>query len=163
VAGWVSEGDKPESGNGEAGCPTCGFAGELVDGPDASACPACGAEYPNGAGWTQMVRCPNCNLAIGVTEEDRDRTLVCARCKCFLGRVLARDSRNSKEPAFAWLRQIPTWVWLVLVVWKLNSLVGMIRPSTPTLMLSEYVWLAGFLTLAACRNWLWRKPARRRG
>src|SRR4051812_44230080 len=98
VLAWVSGPARPAPAGQDGGCPTCGFAGELIAGPNAVTCPACQAEYPKlvpGQGPVLlMARCGGCGLAIGITDHDRDRTLVCPRCKYFLGCVLPRFPRR---------------------------------------------------------------------
>jgi hypothetical protein len=163
VLGWVSSGDDRGTVADEAGCPTCGFAGDLIDGPEASACPACLAEYPKAPAWRQIIRCPNCNLAIGISDENYGKTIVCSRCKCFVGSVLRDDRRTSKETSLGWVKQVPTWVWLLLAGWQLNKAVGTIMPPLAITTLLPYVGVTSFLVLASCRVWLWRKHARQPG
>src|SRR4051794_24323831 len=99
VLAWISGPPESKPTGDDACCPTCGFAGEMVAGPDALTCPACLAEYPKlvaGQGPVlMMVRCAGCGLAIGITDSDRDRTLICPRCKYFLGCVLQRIGRRA--------------------------------------------------------------------
>lgn len=169
VAGWVAleEGEgaaPPPMPHGGGECPSCGYVGELVDGPESTACPACGAEYPKGSGWTQVVRCPNCNQAIAITNQDqeRERTIVCSRCKCFLGRAPRLKPTETRETAFDWIRRIPTWAWLALAGWQVIVATEVFRLPDAAKSRLACLALVGFLALAACRARLWKDPAPQR-
>jgi hypothetical protein len=68
------------------GCPGCGYAGELDQVGGCLVCPACAAEIPTAPGG-RIVHCPECAWAIGVSPEDRGKTIICPRCQYFLGDV----------------------------------------------------------------------------
>lgn len=99
VLGWISGPARSTPASEDVTCPTCGFAGEMISGMNDVICPACFAEYPKFVGGTglvlKQVRCQGCDLAIGVSDRDRDRTLICPRCKYFLGCVLPRIPRRA--------------------------------------------------------------------
>lgn len=101
VVSWVSGTDEPGKVSADRTCPSCGYEGDFTVGPDATFCPACHAEYPRflkeSVSFTkQVIHCPSCNLAIGISDEDRDRTIVCTRCKYFLGCVFKSDRRSRR-------------------------------------------------------------------
>lgn len=105
VAAWLSEPGESPSAKGQAEaerlCPGCGYLGPMIVGEDEAVCPACFVILPKIAAagqrepapW-QITRCPACRLALAVTEADRDRTIVCPRCKYFLGCLLRGDRRH---------------------------------------------------------------------
>jgi|GEM_PF-5616252 len=161
VLRWVATGDHQAATTDEGGCPTCGFAGDLLDGPDDSVCPACLAEYPKDKTWRKLVRCPNCNLAIGVSDESAGKTIICSRCKCFIGAVTRAEARAPVEFSLDWVRQIPAWVWLGLAGWQLNKVLGTIVTPPVLTRLLPHVGIFAFLVLASCRVWLWRTPRRK--
>lgn len=103
AAAWVSEPAAAAGGTAEAErlCPGCGYLGPLIVGEDEAVCPACYVVLPKTSAvlerepalW-QITRCPGCQLALAVTEADRDRTIVCPRCKYFLGCLLKGQRRH---------------------------------------------------------------------
>jgi hypothetical protein len=99
ILDWISGPVRPKPLAEDVVCPTCGFAGEMIAGRNEVTCPACLALYPKFAGGRGLVlmrvRCQGCDLAIGVTDGDRDRTLICPRCKYFVGCVLHRPRRSA--------------------------------------------------------------------
>jgi hypothetical protein len=163
VLAWVSEGDDPKPRGDGPGCPTCGFAGEFIVGPDATACPACLAEYPKVQGWKQIVHCPNCNLAIGILKEDLGKTTICTRCKYFLGGIPKAGRPTSGELTLTWVKAVPAWAWLILAGWNLYKVVGTIVTPPALTRLLPYVGIVGFLVLACCRVWLWRTTVHKGG
>lgn len=110
VLAWISGPAEARTASDETSCPTCGFAGEMVTGPNDLTCPACLASYPRFVGGRSLVlkhvRCTECSLVIGVTDDDWDRTIICPRCKYFLGCVLRRSRRRHwsswTTPAQGW-------------------------------------------------------------
>lgn len=102
VLAWVAGTDEPGKVSEDRTCPSCGYEGEFTVGSDASLCPACLAEYPRFLAepmstMERIVHCPNCHLAIGISAEDRDKTIVCVRCKYFLGCVFKSDRQARRE------------------------------------------------------------------
>ena len=104
VLSWVSGTDEPGKVSTDRTCPLCGYEGDFTIGPDATFCPACLAEYPkflteSASSTKQVVHCPSCNLAIGISDQDRDKTIVCVRCKYFLGCVFKSDRQTRRDDA----------------------------------------------------------------
>ncbi|SIO60849.1 hypothetical protein SAMN05444166_6546 [Singulisphaera sp. GP187] len=104
VLSWVAGTDEPGKVRTDRTCPSCGYEGDFTVGPDATFCPACLAEYPRFlnepvSSIKQLVHCPSCNLAIGISDQDRDKTIVCSRCKYFLGCVFKTDRQARKKDA----------------------------------------------------------------
>src|SRR4051794_9013533 len=100
VASWVSGRGEPVTVGEDRSCPGCGYAGEPGTQGDLTICPACllalpGAGDPTTRPLRRVVHCPGCDLAIGITDADRDRTVVCARCRYFLGCVLKGGRRRA--------------------------------------------------------------------
>jgi uncharacterized paraquat-inducible protein A len=93
IVDWLSSAasqDGPEPIRGELACPTCGYEGPMDRDGERPVCPACRSELPILAG-RRIVRCPGCGQAFGLSEEDRDRTILCPRCKRFLGCLVTGD------------------------------------------------------------------------
>ncbi|AGA26988.1 hypothetical protein Sinac_2690 [Singulisphaera acidiphila DSM 18658] len=102
VVSWVTGADEPGKVRTERTCPACGYEGDFSVGPDTSFCPACLAEYPkflneSVSSLKQVVHCPSCNLAIGISDQDRDKTIICSRCKYFLGCVFKTNRHTRSE------------------------------------------------------------------
>lgn len=51
----------------------------------------------NATPWERTIRCPECNLMIGIRGEDRARTIVCERCRYFLGCVVKGGRRHARR------------------------------------------------------------------
>lgn len=102
VASWVSGPGEVATAGEEAICPACGYAGELDSQGDLAICPACLVAVPKDREATaslvrRVVPCPGCGLAIGLTDADRDRTVVCSRCQYFLGCLLKGERRRARR------------------------------------------------------------------
>jgi hypothetical protein len=96
IAAWLSPGPDPAESRhvaGESECPKCGYAGEMASERGRARCPACLSEFVGErAGELSPVRlvvaCPHCGVPIRISDNDRDRTILCPECKCFLGCLL---------------------------------------------------------------------------
>jgi uncharacterized paraquat-inducible protein A len=89
---WLSETGETSSGasSSETACFSCGYSGFVSRDSDRAAmiCPACGKlDRPRTGGFTRTFDCPNCGTAFELSQRDRGKTIVCARCKYFLGCV----------------------------------------------------------------------------
>ena len=106
---WVSAGDdRPGPSPTPAGpsCPFCGYEGEIAvdEGRGYATCPACATTFrPTSAeavpASRRVVRCPDCGRAIGfsLTHEDRDETILCPGCGCFLGSLKQYEPRATRR------------------------------------------------------------------
>jgi uncharacterized paraquat-inducible protein A len=94
ILSWLTSGQGPiEPGTvtEDVLCPSCGYAGEVRVEKDYSTCPACLVAFRSSP-LRRIITCPNCDQAIGLSDLDRDRTILCPRCKYFLGSLLRSES-----------------------------------------------------------------------
>src|SRR5947209_3313706 len=99
VASWVADardGPAPPGGD-EAVCLACGYAGPLVEAPDGgrALCPACGTPWQDAGGILRKVSCPDCGQAILLTEQHREKTVICPGCHALLGCLVGRERRGA--------------------------------------------------------------------
>src|SRR3954449_3916725 len=92
---WLSPEARPAGpvpGTDDKECPSCGYVGEFVADAGRSYCPACFGILPSPPAkeLRRIVTCPNCDVEITLSDSDRNKTIVCPRCKFFLG-CLYRD------------------------------------------------------------------------
>jgi hypothetical protein len=96
IASWLSLDPDPADSRpavGESVCPKCGYTGEMASERGRTRCPACFSEYVGDRAREPspvrlVIACPHCGVPIRVSDNDRDKTILCPQCKCFLGCVL---------------------------------------------------------------------------
>jgi hypothetical protein len=80
-------------------CPSCGYVGEMVADAGRPYCPACFGILPNPPAeeLRRIVHCPNCDVEIMLWDRDRNKTIVCPRCKSFLGCIFRDEPSRQLE------------------------------------------------------------------
>ena len=92
---------EPEAVSDDRDCPSCGYTGEMIVEEGRSFCPACFGILPNPPPeeLRRIVHCPNCDLEIVLSDRDRNKTIVCSRCRFFLG-CIYRDEPSRQLEVF---------------------------------------------------------------
>jgi hypothetical protein len=93
---WLTSGQGPiEQGpvTEDVLCPSCGYSGAVLVLKGYSLCPACLVAFRSSP-LRRIISCPHCDLVIGLSDQDRDRTILCPRCKYFLGCLLRTETRR---------------------------------------------------------------------
>jgi hypothetical protein len=85
----------------DASCPSCGYAGAMIIDEGHSLRPACLGRLPDplDEGVRGTIDCPGCDSEIKLRDGDRNKTIVCPRCKFFLGCVY-RDAPSRQLEVF---------------------------------------------------------------
>jgi hypothetical protein len=92
---------EPEPVSDDRDCPSCGYSGAMIVEQGRLICPACLgiSPVPLDEAIRRIVRCPNCDVEILVSDRDRNKTIVCSRCKFFLG-CIYRDEPSRQLEVF---------------------------------------------------------------
>jgi hypothetical protein len=84
-----------------AACSACGYEGpmECDAAREHCVCPACFTPQTLGHGSipTDSVECPSCRQSIELSVLDRGTTVICPRCKYFLGCLQPREKRTYRN------------------------------------------------------------------
>jgi hypothetical protein len=99
IVAWLAPGSDGDGGGPrgeESVCLTCGYAGEMDCEGGLPTCPACRAVLPS-VRVSRIIRCEGCGQAIGISEEDRGRTIICPHCQYFLGCVLRAEGPRGQR------------------------------------------------------------------
>lgn len=100
IVRWVASPTEGRSLAADSSCSSCGYTGPMDRHSDlvSEVCPACAAvqDQPGHANvliGSHKGSCPDCGFEIRLSEDDRGKTVICPRCKRFLG-CLLRDERR---------------------------------------------------------------------
>ena len=76
----------------QAGCPVCGYAGDMTADGRGMRCPACGIVYAHRANMASRIagtiQCSGCGRKIAIAIQDVGKTVICPGCARFLGAAL---------------------------------------------------------------------------